>query len=295
MSINAPEWFRPQYENRAMHIYQTRGNRLRSTITPATSFNGSSEAVFYIAGKTVARKIDRNTSPVPGGGDRKKFTAPLETWQAFDELREYDLDRLSLPEREIIYESGAMALGRATDIEVYAKMQTALPAMSAGLDFSAGAFSAAAAMTLTQAIVADKVNFDGQIYCGLPEDAWFQFLANKVVNSADHIGPGSLPFTMPTDSRFWNGVNWFLLVEEAAADFYPVPEANKRDAFIWHKSAMGWGSLSDLSMIPQWDNRGEGGGCWTFNMKAKGCATTLQEGRGIKRFRLASNAAISIV
>jgi hypothetical protein len=39
-------------------------------------------------------------------------------------------------------------------------------------------------------------------------------------------------------------------------------------------------------VIPQWDNRGEGGGVWTFNMQAKGAATTLQQGNGIKRFRL---------
>lgn len=295
MSQNAPEWFRPQYEQRAMHIYQTRGNRLRSTVTQATSFNDSNEAVFYLVGKTVARKITRNSTPVPGGGDRKKFTAPLYTWQTFDELRQYDLDRLALPEREYIYESGARALGRATDKEIYDVMKVAAPAVASGLDFSAGAFSAASAMTLAKAIIDDKAPFDGQIYCGLPSLAWMQFLGNKVVNSSDHVGPGSLPFTMPTDSRFWMGVHWFLLVEEEAEDYYPVPESNKCDAFIWHKSAMGWGNKEDLSMIPQWDNRGEGGGCWTFNMQAKGCATTLQEGRAIKRFRLSTNSPIAIV
>jgi hypothetical protein len=87
MSINAPDWFRPQYESRAMHIYQNKGNRLRPTVTPATSFSGSDRAVFYLAGKTVAKKIARNTSPAPGGADRKKFEVLLQTWQAFDELK----------------------------------------------------------------------------------------------------------------------------------------------------------------------------------------------------------------
>jgi hypothetical protein len=296
MSTNAPDWFRPQYESRVQHIYQTEGWRLQKAVTPATSFNDSNEAVFYIAGKTVARKIDRNTAPVPGGGDRKKFTAPLVTWQAFDELRQYDLDRLAINEREIIYHSGALALGRATDVEIYDTMKTAAPTVDAGLDFSAGAFTAAQAMTLTKVIVASKAPFDGQIYCGLPEDAWFQFLANKVVNSSDHVGPGALPFNQPTDSRFWNGVNWFLLVEENADDFYYTHDTTKRDAFIWHKSAMGWGAKDGtLTMIPQWNNYGEGGGCWSFNMQAKGAATTLQEGRAIKRFTLSNNAAIAIV
>ena len=34
-----------------------------------------------------------------------------------------------------------------------------------------------------------------------------------------------LPFMKQTDSRFWNGVNWFLYVEEDAGDMYPIPTA----------------------------------------------------------------------
>ncbi len=294
MSINAPEWFRPQYENRAMHIYQERGNRLRPTVTPATSFSGSEKAVFYRAGKTKAKKIARNTTPAPGGGDRKKFEVSLETWQAFDELEQFDLDRLSVNEREIIYESGAMALGRATDIEIYAKMAAKVTSVT-GLDFSSAAFSAANALTLCSALQNDKVPWDGNVYCGLPSLQWNQFLGNKVVNSAEHVG-SDLPFVKATDTRFWNGVNWFLFVEEDAEDLYPVPEANKQDLFIWHKGAVGWGSHTDLTMIPQWDNRAPGGGAWTFNMQAKGAATAdMQDGKGIKRFRTSSNSAIAIV
>lgn len=295
MTQYAPEWFRPQYESRAMHIYQTKGNRLRTTVTQATSFNDSNEAVFYLAGKTVARKIDRDTDPVNGGGERKKFTAPLSTWQAFDEITDFDIDRSNPKEREVVYESGAMALGRATDKEIYDIMKVAAPSVDAGLDFSAGAFTAGQAMTLVEAIVSDVKIFDGGIFCGLPQRAWFQFLANKVVNSSDHIGPGDLPFNKATDSRYWNGVTWFLNIEEDANDFYPSPGANQVDAFIWHRTAMGWGNKTDLEMIPQWDNRMRGGGGWTFNMKAKGAATTLQEGKGVKRFRLSTNSAIAIV
>ncbi len=299
MSVNAPDWFVTQYETRAMHIYQERGNRLRPTVTPATSFSGSDKARFFRAGKTKARKISGNTTPVPGGGDRKIFEVSLATWQAFDELNQYDLDRLSIDEKEAIYESGAMALGRATDIEIYdvmkAKHTTMDTYMGANLDFSSGAFSAASAMTLCASLQDDKVPWDGNIWCGLPSLQWNQLLANKVVNSSDHVGQ-NLPFVQATDTRFWNGVNWFLFVEEDAEDLYPVPSSNKQDLFIWHKSAVGWGAHTDLTMIPQWDNRAPGGGAWTFNMQAKGAATAdMQDGKGIKRFRTSTNSAIAIV
>lgn len=296
MTIQAPAWFRTEYEDRVMHIYQTRGNRLRTTVTIATSFTDAGEAKFFLAGKTVARKIDRTTTPVPGGGDRKTFIMPLSTWQAFDEITDYDMDRTKPAENEVVYESGAMALGRATDKEIYDIGYAAAPAVAAGFDFSAGAFTAAQAMALARDIRQQTKGLaaDGEIYCGLPSDAFDQLLANKIVYNSHPVGEGFRDFLVPTESRYWRGVHWFELIEEDAGDFFPIPSANKCDALIWHRSALGWGNKEDLSMIPQWDNRMQGGGGWTFNMKAKGGCGTLQEGRGIRRFRLSTNSDVVI-
>lgn len=289
MVATAPTWFPTQYANRAMHIYQTQGNRLRPTVTMATRIEGAEKAVFWLAGKTVAVKKTRNQRNIPGGAARKKFEVSLATWTAFDTVEEYDLDRMSVDEKEIVYQSGAMALGRATDKEIYDVMKAAIA--SATVDYSAAAFSAANALDLCKRLQDQKIPWDGQVYCGLPPLQWNQFLANKIVNSADHVG-GDLPFTKTTDTRFWNGVNWFLNVEEDAQDFYAVPSANKQDCFIWHKSAVGWGNHTDLRVIPQWDNYND---WWTINMAAKGCATVMQEGNGIVRFTTSSDSAISVV
>jgi hypothetical protein len=289
MTANAPNWFPTQYANRAMHIYQNQGYRLRSMVTAAQRIVGAEKAVFWLAGKSKAVKKGRNQRNVPGNSERKKFEVALQDWTVFDTVEEFDLDRMNVDEREVVYESGAMALGRATDIELYQTMAAGVPSIN-GLDFSSGAFSAANALTLCEALQNDKVPWDGQTYCGLPSKQWNQFLANKVVNSAEHVG-GDLPFTKATDTRFWNGVNWFLLVEEDPLDFYPVPGSDQQDLFIWHKSALGWSNHTDLRVIPQWDNYED---WWTINMRGKGAATTLQEGKGIKRFRTSSSAAIEI-
>lgn len=289
MTLEANNWFTTQYADRAMHIYQNEGNRLRPTVTPAVKFIGSEKAVFWLAGKSKAIKKDRRQRNTPGNSERKKFEVNLETWTAFDEIEEFDLDRMTVDEKEVVYQSGAMALGRATDMEIYQKMATAKAA--ADVDYSAGAFSAANALDLCARLQADKVPWDGNVYCGLPPLQWNQFIANKIVNSSDHVGP-DIPFVKATDTRFWNGVNWFLFVEEDAQDLYPVPSANKQDLFIWHKSAMGWGAHTDLQVRVDWDNRED---VWTVNMKAKGAAKELQEGKGIKRFTTSSNSAIAVV
>lgn len=289
MTQNAPNWNTTQYANRAMHIYQNKGNRLRPTVTQAMRIENNEKGVFWLAGKTKAKKIERRERNQPGNGERKKVEVSLATWKAFDVIEEYDVDRMSVDEKEVVYESGANALGRATDIEIYAQMATAVTAVT-GLDFSAGAFNAANALTLCAALQNDKVPWDGNVYCGLPALQWNQLLANKAVNSADHVGP-DLPFVKATDTRFWNGVNWFLFVEEDAADLYPVPGANQQDLFIWHKSAMGWANNTDLSVITDWDNYEN---WWTVNMTCKGAASPMQEGKGIKRFRTSTNSAIAI-
>lgn len=290
MTANAPTWNTTQYANRAMHIYQNKGNRLRPTVTQAMRIENNEKAVFWLAGKTKAKKVERRERNQPGNGERKKFEVPLATWKAFDVIEEYDVDRMSVDEKEVVYESGANALGRATDIEIYAQMATKVTSVT-GLDFSAAAFNAANALTLCAALQNDKVPWDGNVYCGLPSLQWNQLIANKVVNDSQHVGP-DLPFVKATDTRFWNGVNWFLFVEEDPADLYPVPEANKQDLFIWHKSAMGWSNNTDLSVITQWDNYEN---WWTVNMTAKGAASPLQDGKGIKRFRTSTNSAIAIV
>lgn len=289
MTQNAPNWNTTQYANRAMHIYQQKGNRLRPTVTQAMRIENNEKGVFWLAGKSKAKKIERRERNVPSNGERKKFEVPLATWKAFDVIEEYDVDRMSVDEKEVVYESGANALGRATDIEIYAQMAAAVAGVS-GLDFSAGAFNAANALTLCAALQNDKVPWDGNVYCGLPALQWNQLLANKIVNSADHVGP-DLPFVKATDTRFWNGVNWFLFVEEDAQDLYPVPGANQQDLFIWHKTAMGWANNTDLSVITAWDNYEN---WWTVNMTSKGAASTMQEGKGVKRFRTSTNSAIAI-
>ena len=247
--------------------------------------------MFWLAGKSKAKKVEWRERNQPSNAERKKVEVPLATWKAFDVVEEYDVDRMSVDEKEVVYESGANALGRATDIEVYQQMATAVPNVPGDLDFSAGAFGAANAMMLCKYLQDDKVPWDGNVYCGLPSLQWNQLLANKVVNSSDHVG-ADIPFVKATDTRFWNGVNWFLFVEEDPADLYPIPAANKQDLFIWHKTAMGWGNNTDLSVITDWDNYEN---WWTVNMTAKGAASPMQEGKGIKRFRTSTNSAIAIV
>lgn len=286
MSNQAPNWFTTQYDNRVTHVYQAKGNTLRPTVTLATRVEAA-KATFWVAGKGAARKKLRGQRAVPMNTERKKLEVDLSTWEAFDTCEEYDLDRMNVNEKEVLVETGAKALGRATDLEILGVIGAAAPTSGAGYvaDGTPAAFKLEHALAMCQQMQKRIKVWDGQVYCPLPSLFWNQFISYKQVNSSDHVG-GNLPFTGATDTRFWNGVNWFLFDDDA----FPVPGSNLMDVFMWHKSAVGWGNNTDLRSIWDWDNYES---FWTINMQAKGCALVLQS-EGLVRFRGASNSAITI-
>jgi capsid protein len=293
MANNASVMFRTQYENRVRAIYQQRGGRLRGTVSQATRFDGSSEAKFFLAGKSVAKETTAaGQLNTPSGMGITTFTIPLRTWTVYEHVYDWDEDRLSVDEKEIIFDAGAMAIGRTTDIEVFAAAYAKVTTFTPECDFSAGAFSAASASDMIKKLQQQIKKWDGEVYCPLPAQAWNEFLMNKIVNSADQVSRDDLPFMKMTASRFWNGVNFFLYEEEDPGDMYPIPASNKQDILMYHRTALGWAAHTDLNVKTQWHNEKD---TLSINMKLKGNATTLQEGNGIVRARLRSIGPVAQV
>lgn len=300
MSDNASTMFRTQYVDRVAAIYQQRGGKLRGMVATPTSFDGSSTAKFFVAGKNTAYET---TGPgqlnQPSGQPITPLTVDLRTFTVYDHVYEWDEDRLSVDEKEVIYDAGAMAMGRKADnvimTEGYAVV-TSVSNSGGSCDFSAGAFSAVSAATMILNAQASKAPWDGEWYCPLPQLAWNQLLLNKLVNSADHVNRDDLPFMKATDSRFWNGVNWFLYVEETAEDMYistGAGGAGKQDTLMWHRSALGWAPHTDLKVSTQWHNEID---ALSINMKMKGAPKALKpSGAGIIRARLQSTGTLVVV
>lgn len=285
MSNDAPQWFTTQYDSRVRHVYQNEGNMLRPTVTSAARID-SETAYFWIAGKGAARKKLRGQRAVPMNAERKKVSTTLQTWEAFDTCEEYDLDRMNVNEKEVLVQTGAYALGRATDAEIIAAIHAAAPTSGARyVGDGSTAFTLAHALSMCQQLQKSIKQWRGDVFCPLPSLFWNQLLSYKQVNSSDHIGQ-DLPYAKATDTRFWNGVNWFLYDDDA----FPVPNANQMDVFMWQRDAVGWGNNTDLRSIWDWDNYES---YWTINMQAKGAALVLQN-EGLVRFRGASNSAITI-
>lgn len=298
MADNASVMFRTQYVDRVSAIYQQRGGRFRGMTSQPTSFNGSNEAKFFIAGKNTAYET---TGPgqqnVPSGQPITPKLVALRTFTVYDHVYEWDEDRLSVDEKEVIYNAGAMAMGRKSDDVTLEKAYEGVPAVTnlgASCDFSGGAFSAVNAMTMCLNAQNMQAPWDGNWFCPLPALAWNQLLLNKIVNSADHVNRDDLPFMKATDSRFWNGVNWFLYIPDPdQPNIYPSSEVGKQDTLMWHLSALGWAPHTDMKVSTQWHNEID---TLSINMKMKGAPTTLQpDSKGIVRARLQSSGSLALV
>lgn len=284
MSNDAPAWFVEQYQRRVIHKFQSKGFKLMGTVMPAGRIEGT-KAHFPIAGAGTARKKVRGQRATPMNASRSTVEAILDTFEAFDYLYHYDLSRLSVNEREVLQDTGANALGRAVDTELFDVFEATAPTSGPQfVDGGTAGFGLDFALTMCSRLQAQQVNWDGQVYCPLPSLFWNQLLAYKQFNSADYVGP-DLPFLRTTTAKTWNGVNWFLGTE----DWFNVPSSDKMDIHMYHKSAFGWANNNKLSSIWQWDNAL---GAWSIRMESEGADAALLS-EGIIRGRFATDTAIA--
>lgn len=284
MSQDVPNWFKQQYNDRVTMKFQSKGYKLMGTVMPEGSIEGDT-AYFMVAGKGKARKKVRGQVAIPMNGSRGRVSTVLQTWEAFDEVFKYDVTRLGINERNVIEDSGAMALGRACDTEILGIVDAAAGTSAAFfVNDNANPFTLPKAQTMCQLLQAQDAPWDGNVFCPLPSLFWNQLLSWKQFNNSDYVGP-DLPFTKVTVARSWNGVHWFLAPDE----LFPSKAANTLDIFLWHRNAMGWANNYDLQTIWDWDNRM---GCWTVRMETEGAGINLLP-EGIIRGRFASNSAIT--
>jgi hypothetical protein len=281
MSQQVPAWFAPWYSDQVIHKVQHKGFRLRGTTQGGDV--KANEANWRIAAKVAAQKLIRGSDATPVNGGRSKVTATMDQWQVFDYVYEEDLERLGVNEKDVVTTSGAMALGRAFDEEIMREANAAAAGASV-TDTTNGLTFVNALAFVSAAQVAAEAMWDGDWYCPLPAKLWNQLNAYKQFNSSDHVGE-DMPFTKMTDTRKWNGINWFL----APDVWFPVPSANQVDILLWHRSALGYTTNWDVRTTLAWENIKT---AWSVNMRMSGIAKALLP-EIIIRGRFNTNATIT--
>lgn len=293
MTQLAPNWFVEEYRSNVRHVFQSQGYKLRGLVMPEGRVEGK-KVYFPVAGKQKAVKAKRGSNATPGNPDRKFVSADMQDWQVFDEIHYTDLNKMTVVERTVVQQEGAMALGRRSDRLIIDAMN--LATFPAGQTTGAGAdITLANLLTASNDFYARGAPTDGRAVGLLPFIWYNKLMTYKQFNSAEWVNRDNVGFINPQKflhGKFWAGVNWLVLPEKSDdEDELPfiTPAANQLQSFVWHPNCVGAVfNYTDETFI-QWDNRAS---CWTVNMMMQGLSLRIID-KGVQRLHFASNTTIT--
>lgn len=260
MSATAPNHYVEQWKASALHEYQHGGFALRNVTMPPEKIVGTKmhfpifgvgEAEEDVKRGDVARPINANDT-----------TKEIETTKdrAFEEVYEDDLDQMTVARQQNVAKRCAMALGRVHDKKIIRALKTTTTTYVGAF---ADLMSVNTLVKGKQRLMANKVPVsDGQVFCGVDSVSWSMLIGDKRIANADYVGP-DLPLVKGNLAKSWNGIHIFALDD----DILRVGDsANEATCLMWHRSAIGFGYVRQLTGNVDWDNRKD---CWTHNMRMR--------------------------
>jgi len=270
MSQTAPNHYVEQWKSEALHVYQSRGVTLRNTTPPPEKITGE-KMHFPIFGIVEAEEdVQRGDEAKPSNPNDTTVAVDTNKSRAFEEVYEDDLDQMTVNRQQAVAMRSAKALGRVHD-------KTIVRALRATTTTPVGAF--ANLMTVDtlvkakQVLMANDVEIEnGDVFCAVDSVSWAQLTGDKRIATSDWQGP-DLPYTKAALAKSWNGMHIFAISDKTLRE---KDAADQATCLMWHRNAIGFGYVRQLTGSVAWDNRKD---CWTHNMRMRiGSKVLLPEG-----------------
>jgi len=284
MSINAGNHYVQEYNAQAIHVYQSVGFTLRTTTTPPMKITGE-KMHFPVFGSIEAEEdVKRGDVAKPVNGADTDVQVDTKKSRAFVEVYEDDLDQMTVDRKQAEAKRAAMALGRVHDRTIITALKTATQVK--------GAYATLGSVQLLvqskQQLQANDVGVeDGNVFAAVDSVTWAQLTGDKRFNNSDYVGP-ALPYVQGNLAKTWNGIHVFCVSDKTLRTGNTGTDV---DCLMWHRSAIGFGYVRELTTTVDWDNRKD---CWTHNMRMRiGSKLLLPEGV-VKMKALYDPASISI-
>lgn len=260
MSATAPNHYVEQWKASALHEYQSGGFALRNTTMPPEKIVGT-KMHFPIFGVGDAEEdVKRGDTARPINANDTTVEVETTKDRAFEEVYEDDLDQMTVARQQNVAKRSAMALGRVHDKKIMRALKlTSTTYVGAYADLMS-------VNTLVQAkqrlMAADVPVQDGDVFCAVDSVSWSMLIGDKRIANADYVGP-DLPLVKGNLAKTWNGIHIFSLSD---GTLRVGDSANQATCMMWHRSAIGFGYVRQLTGTVQWDNRKD---CWTHNMRMR--------------------------
>lgn len=259
MSATAPNHYVQQWRTQALHVYQSGGFALRNTTTPPEKITGE-KMHFPIFGLGEAEEdVKRGDVAKPHNANDTTVAVDTKKSRAFEEVYEDDLDQMTVNRQQAVAKRSAMALGRVHDKTIVGALKAATQSVGAFTDL----MSVSTLVRAKQVLMAQDVEVqDGNVFCAVDSVSWAMLIGDKRIANADYVGP-DLPFVKGNLAKTWNGIHIFALSDKTLRDGDADTQAT---SLMWHRSAIGFGYVRELTGSVQWDNRKD---CWTHNMRMR--------------------------
>lgn len=270
MSTTAPNHYVEQWKTTTLHVYQSKGFKLRNTTMPPDKITGE-KMHFPVFGVGDAEEdVKRGDVAKPINANDTIVTVDTKKSRAFEEVYEDDLDQMTVNRQQAVAQRSAMALGRVHD-------KTIVRALKQTTTTPVGAYntlmSVATLLIARQALITEDVGVEeGDIFCAVDSVSWTMLLGDKRFANSDYVGP-DLPYTKAGLAKTWSGIHVFQLSDKTLR---VGDNANEATCLMWQRSAVGFGYVRQLTGSVAWDNRKD---CWTHNMRMRiGSKVILPQG-----------------
>lgn len=237
MSTSITTAFITDYEADVHLIFQRFGTVILNTVRWKRDVIGSTAVFQTIAAGTATTKA-RHGTITPMNQLHAAPSATLADFYAGDWVDALDEAKINIDERMAIARSGAAALGRKIDDQLFTTMTATSQGTVTWVVTTANGIRNSM-LDMLEALYAGDIPNDGQIYGALTSKQWAFAMTVKEFASADYVGPTGLPFTEGAPiGRYkdYMGVKWTMHTG------LPNAGAANAEPFVWHKMAVGYAS-----------------------------------------------------
>ena len=247
MSTTIDNAFVAQFERELHEVFQRQGSRLRDTVRFKPDVVGST-TTFQKIGKGAASTKARHGVITPMNQDHTAVVCTLDDFYAGDYADQLDEAKTNIDERTAIARGGAMALGRKVDEQITAALKTTTETAVTWTETSQAAIRNSL-INMVEALFANDVMNDGQVYGLLTPRAWAMALTVEEFSSASFVGIASPLASGPpggqsmTPFKEWLGVKWQMHTG------LPGTGTATADTFVYHRDAVGYAAARSAGNI----------------------------------------------
>lgn len=237
MSTSIDQAFITSFEAKVHEVFQRTGAYLKDSVRLKNDVVGST-AVFQKVGKGTATTKSRHGTIVPMNQEHTAPSVTLQDFYAGDWVDKLDEAKININDRDVIASGGAQALGRKVDDQITTVLDTTTQA-AVTLTLSNKGTVLASLLELVEAVWANDVPNDGQVFSLMTPRLWSQAMTLDQFNRAEFVGADGMAFTQGPKIGVAAWKNWMNIKWKMQTGLPGATTASAK-GWVYHQNAIGY-------------------------------------------------------